>query len=61
MQHYNEYRLATYKLNNGRYVTYVFNSGVKAIAKYNQALRRHSVNMAKADCDTKDFTGYKIK
>ena len=50
-------RLKTYKNRNGSYTTYVYNDGVRAVAKYTQKLRKHSIAMAEIAVDNNDFAG----
>jgi phosphoribosyl-ATP pyrophosphohydrolase len=53
-------KLKTYKNKNGSYTTYVFNGGIKAIAKYTQKLKKHSVSMAMIAVDNNDFAGGRL-
>jgi hypothetical protein len=53
-----EHKLITYKNRDGSYTTYVFLKGsVKSIAKYTQALKKHSIGMAECAIDNNDMGG----
>ena len=54
---YKGFKLITYKESRGRYVTYVFDGGLKAIAKYNYRLKRDSIELAQIACDYNEFAG----
>ena len=54
---YKGFKLVTHKEKRGGYTTYVFNGGLKSIAKYYGELKKHSVGIAESACDYNDFGG----